>query len=181
MNKIKIIALFGKSGAGKDTIQNIMLQKSDKYHKIISCTTRPKREYEQDGVDYHFIDEKEFTLKTLNGSMLEATTFRNWFYGTPVESLDLDKINVGVFNIQGIETLLEDERLDVYPIYVQASDKVRLLRSLNREENPDCVEICRRFQTDEQDFYNIPFEYEVLDNNEEVENLSLEYLENKVL
>ena len=33
-----------------------------------------------------------------------------------------------------------------------AKDKTRLLRCLNREENPDCEEICRRFMTDEQDF-----------------------------
>lgn len=77
MNKIKIIALFGKSGAGKNTIQKIMLEQNNNYHKIISCTTRPPRDYEKDGVDYYFINEKEFADKVINGSMLEATVFRN--------------------------------------------------------------------------------------------------------
>lgn len=71
---------------------------------------------------------------------------------------------MGVFNIAGISSLLEDSRLDVLPICISAPDKVRLLRSLNREENPDCAEICRRFQTDEADFRNIDFDYEIVEN-----------------
>jgi len=64
-----------------------------------------------------------------------------------------------VFNIQGIEYLLKDNRLEVFPIFVACEDKLRLQRCLDREVNPDCEEICRRFLTDMQDFENIPFEY----------------------
>ena len=52
--KYKIIALFGKSSAGKDTIQKWLVQHMDNAHEIISCTTRPPRDYENDGIDYHF-------------------------------------------------------------------------------------------------------------------------------
>ena len=62
-----------------------------------------------------------------------------------------------MFNIAGIEALLQDNRLEVFPVYVKANDKVRLLRSLNREEDPDCEEICRRFQTDKKDFSFIEY------------------------
>ena len=155
---IKILALFGPSGSGKDTVAKI-LAKLDNINEIVSCTTRPMRDYEQEGIDYHFLTNEQFGEKVLNGSMLEATTFRDWFYGTPIESLKEDKINVGVFNIQGIECLLKDNRLDVTPIYIACEDKLRLQRCLNREVNPDCEEICRRFLTDKQDFDDIPFEY----------------------
>lgn len=155
---IKIIALFGPSSSGKDTLAKI-LSKKEGIHEIISCTTRPKRDYEQEGIDYNFIDEEEFAKKVLNGSMLEATSFHNWFYGTPIEALDENKINVGVFNIQGIECLLKDDRLDIIPIYIACEDKLRLQRSLDREINPDCEEICRRFLTDKKDFEDISFEY----------------------
>lgn len=181
MNKIKIIALFGKSGAGKNTIQKIMLEQNNNYHKIISCTTRPPRDYEKDGVDYYFINEKEFADKVINGSMLEATVFRNWFYGTPIESLNPDKTNIGVFNINGIETLLDDSRLDVHPIYVQASDKTRLLRSLNREENPNCAEICRRYATDEEDFRDIAFDYKIFNNDTNCLDLIQKKIDDKIL
>ena len=165
-DKYKIYAFFGKSGAGKDTIQKWIVSHRDYETKgIVSCTTRPKRDNEVDGEDYYFLTNEEFTKEVLNGNMLEATEFNDWFYGTRISELDKDKINVGVFNIQGIECLLDDPRLDVTPFYVNVPDKTRLMRVLQREENPDCHEICRRFLSDEKDFDDINFEYETIYNH----------------
>lgn len=172
MDKYIIVALYGKSGAGKDSIQKLLTQRHPGLHPIISMTTRPIREGEKDGVDYHFTDIVEFTKKVLSGDMLEATCFRDWFYGTPIESLDINKVNIGVFNIAGIEALKQDPRVAVYPAFVDAPDKVRLLRSLNREENPDCAEICRRFATDEHDFANIDFKPHYVIPNQKSTNLA---------
>ena len=165
MKKYKIIALFGKAGAGKDTIQQWIVSRHN-LNSIVSCTTRPPRDYEENGKDYHFLSNEEFATKVLNGTMLEATEFRGWHYGTSLDQLNKEKINIGVFNIAGIEALLEDKRLDVFPVLVDATDKTRLLRALNREENPDCAEICRRFKTDNDDFAQMDFmPYFVWDNN----------------
>lgn len=156
MDKINIIAIFGKSGSGKDTIQKYIVNKYNKETKsIISCTTRPKRDYEQNGIDYYFLSSIDFAEKVLNGEMLEATEFNGWFYGTSFSELDKNKINVGVFNPSGIEALLSDGRINVIPVEVYTSDKIRLIRSLNREKNPNCYEICRRYFTDEKDFDDI--------------------------
>ena len=158
--KIKILALFGKSASGKDSIQKWIVSNYPKLtNKIVSCTTRPPRSGEQEGVDYFFLSDEEFAKKVLDGSMLEATSFREWFYGTALDQLNPEKINVGVFNIAGIECLIEDPRLKVIPVWVHATNKTRLIRSLNREQNPDCNEICRRFFADEEDFSDIDFEY----------------------
>lgn len=165
-NKYKVLALFGKSGAGKDTIQK-WLTANYNMNGIISCTTRPPRDYERDGIHYHFLSNEEFAQKVLNMSMLEATVFNDWCYGTPIESLKEDKINVGVFNIQGIECLLQDNRLDILPIFIDCSDKKRLLRNIKREKVPNCLEICRRFITDEKDFSDINFDYITFDNNDD--------------
>ena len=155
---MKIIALFGKSGAGKDTLLKMVMCTYPDLHKIITTTTRPMRDYETQGKEYYFVEPAVFAEKILNGDLIEATSFNNWFYGTDINQLKEDKINIGVFSITSIECLLEDNKLDVYPVLIDASDKVRLIRTLNREENPDCKEICRRFFADEQDFDDIPFD-----------------------
>lgn len=160
MKRYQVLALIGKAGAGKDTIQNVTCEAHPNvFHKIISHTTRPPRDNEIDGKDYYFTDIPDFTRRVLNGDMLEATEFRGWFYGTSMESLDEDKINIGVFNPAGVSAMLETPGIDVEVIYVDTDDKTRLLRYLNRSENPDCAEMCRRYYADEQDFADLDFEY----------------------
>ena len=166
MDKYKMLALFGKSSAGKDTIQKYLIMTYPiRVNGIISYTTRPKRDYEKNGVDYFFTNPVEFGKKVLNGTMLEATCFNDWFYGTPIESLKKNMLNVGVFNIEGIECLLQDPRLDILPVYIHCQDKIRLQRSLDRENDIDCHEVCRRFLEDEKDFANIDFSYVTFDNS----------------
>ena len=166
MNKYQVIALIGKSSAGKDTIQTALCQQHPlMFHKLVSCTTRPKRDTETEGVEYNFISIENFTRKVLNGDILEATEFRDWFYGTPIDALDPHKINIGVFNPAGVDALLEDSRLDVIVIEVVASDKTRLLRSLTREDDPDCAEICRRYFADEKDFAEFDFATFIINND----------------
>ena len=101
----------------------------------------------------------------LNNEMLEATMFNNWFYGTTYESLRSDCINIGVFNPAGVEALMLHKDIEVQVYYVRATDKVRLLRQLNREEDPDVQEIIRRYKADEIDFADLDFDYIELDNN----------------
>ena len=161
----KIIALIGEAGSGKDTIMKEVLSKSQDLNEIISCTTRPMREGEQEGVNYFYLTKEQFAEKVLNMEMLEATCFNDWFYGTALQSLDESVVNIGVFNPDGIDALLESPLVEVKVYYVQATDKNRLLRQLNREDNPDVDEILRRFKTDREDFSDLDYEYEVLPNN----------------
>ena len=162
MNKIKIIALMGKAGAGKDyLLQELIKGNKNEYNEIISCTTRPPREGEVNGKNYYFLTEEEFKQQ----NMIESTEFRGWHYGTSIESLDKEKVNVGVFNPAGVRSLIANSSVIVKPYWVQAEDKTRLLRQLNREENPDVQEIIRRWQTDEEDFANIDFPFTIYWND----------------
>lgn len=161
MDKYKIIAIMGKAGSGKDTLLKTLLKTPpfDTANPIISCTTRPIRDYEKDGVDYHFLTTEQFTEQILSGEMLEATVFNNWCYGTSIKHLVQDNLNIGVFNPEGCEALRENKNVNSFIIYIEANDKDRLLRQLNREEHPDCHEIVRRFSADENDFNENEIEF----------------------
>lgn len=171
MNKIKLYALVGKSGAGKDFVATELVKRAD-YYKVVSSTTRPPRVGEEDGVDYHFLTKEEFA----EGGFAESAKFNNWYYGTRWTDLKANKINVGVFNPSGIYQLWElQDYIDLTVIYIVAEDKIRLKRQLEREENPNVGEIVRRFQTDEEDFNQFDewFDYQLLDKRKK--NLSIYY------
>ena len=53
--------------------------------------------------------------------------------------------------------------------FKEAKDKIRIKRQLDREENPDIEEIFRRYETDEEDFSELNFPYEVVLNNKKAD------------
>lgn len=160
----KVIAICGKAGSGKDTILRHVVAACPQLHEVISCTTRPMREGETEGVNYYYLTGEQFGNKVLNGEMLEATCFNDWFYGTAYDSLRSDCVNIAVFNPEGIDSIAAHKDIEMVVFYVEAKDKTRLLRQLNRETNPDIHEIIRRFKTDEIDFEELDFHHNVLTN-----------------
>lgn len=176
-NKIKIVALFGPAGSGKDylvkKIMSSVYTNTNKVFEIVSQTTRPPRENEKDGIDYFFKDKNEFIKDINEGNLLEWTSFRDWYYGTNLNSLQKNKINIGVFNVEGIRTLLKDNRIEIFPVAITTSPKTRLIRQLSREQNPDIKEIFRRYDADEMDFSFIDFKYTVI-RNEDYDNAELQ-------
>lgn len=153
--KPKILAIYGMSAAGKDTFLNHLSNNFD-LNKILLTTSRPPREKEIDGVDYLFKKKKDILR---DDNFLWPIDYNNWIYAIANESIKDDKINVGIFNLYWMKKLFEDndEHFDLMAIEVSASDKDRLMRSLRREKNPDCDEICRRFLADKQDFNDVEF------------------------
>lgn len=168
----KIVTLSGKAGAGKDRLMQevlkVLREESPEFtiNEIVSCTTRPMREGEVEGKNYYFLTHEEFAERLADGTMVEATIFNDWCYGSCLEHMNEDGINIGVYNPEGVAILQSIPDIMVYSIFVDAPDKVRLLRQLNREENPDVKEIIRRFSADEADFspdnlIDIHFQYAI--------------------
>ena len=168
MNKYKIIALFGPAGSGKDYILSNLFQTpyaKMNLNKIVPSTTRPARPYQADGIHYYFINSaQEFMSKQNLDKWIQYQCFNNWWYGTSIDSLSKDKVNVGFFSPRAICQILQKEEIDCLPVLIWCPDKIRLLRQLQREVSPNCSEICRRFLSDKKDFLNLPFSYKVLEN-----------------
>ncbi len=65
-----IIVLHGPSGAGKDSVIARLRERTG-IHRATSSNSRPKREGERDGVDYHFLSREEFQRKIASDDFIE--------------------------------------------------------------------------------------------------------------
>src|SRR5690606_9335178 len=79
----KVIVITAPSGAGKSTLVRKLLTQHPHFGFSVSCTTRPKRENEVAGRDYHFISADEFKRKISGSEFVEyEEVYSGTFYGT---------------------------------------------------------------------------------------------------
>jgi guanylate kinase len=77
-----LLVLSAPSGGGKSSIARNLLQGRDDLGYSVSATTRPMREGEREGVDYHFLSREEFSRRRDAGEFLEWATYGGHLYGT---------------------------------------------------------------------------------------------------
>ena len=77
-----LLVLSSPSGGGKTTIARSLLQARDDLGYSVSATTRPARNGERDGVDYHFLTREAFLRRVEDGEFLEWATYGGNLYGT---------------------------------------------------------------------------------------------------
>jgi len=65
-----VIVLHGPAGVGKDSVIGELRARTG-IHRATSSTTRPPREGERDGVDYHFLTREEFERQVAAGEFIE--------------------------------------------------------------------------------------------------------------
>ena len=82
MTRGTLFTVSAPSGAGKTSLVKALVESNDKVQVSISHTTRAMRPGEQDGVNYHFVSQQQFTDMLGRAEFLEqAQVFAN-FYGT---------------------------------------------------------------------------------------------------
>jgi len=77
-----LLVLSSPSGGGKTSIAKSLLQARDDLAYSVSATTRPRREGEREGEDYHFLTREEFQRRVEAGEFLEWATYAGNLYGT---------------------------------------------------------------------------------------------------
>ncbi len=159
----KIFYIMGKSSSGKDTIYN-RLQADEKLQllNLILYTTRPMREGEIEGREYHFVQREEFESLKQEGKVIESRTYETvygpWTYFTVADGqmTDTEKSYLGIGTLESyiqLKNYYGEEK--ICPVYIEVEDGERLKRAIAREEqqtSPKYEEMCRRFLADAQDF-----------------------------
>lgn len=164
-DSFKIVAMVGCSASGKDSIQAKLIEVG--FEPVISHTSRPMRQGEVDGREYHFIDKERASEMLSENEFIEHRIYHvangeDWIYGISKQAIENAYINgntsVVIVDFQGLKELkkyLESEGLldRLTSIYVNASPQTRLIRSLSREgemTSEQVEEVIRRYNDDKQ-------------------------------
>jgi len=161
----RICCLIGKSSSGKDTIFKKLVEDQElNLVPVISYTTRPIRQNEQNGIEYHFIDTKTLAHYKETGKIIERRDYETisgqWSYCTIDDgqiSLDQPVLYLLIATLEAYKNLKKYfGNHNVIPFYITVDDGIRLERALAREKeqkNPNYDELCRRFLADSIDFH----------------------------
>lgn len=91
-----LFVISGPSAIGKTSVANELLkQKKINLQRIITCTTRTKRNGEVEGVDYFFMSKDEFLRYSENGDFAEMSEVYGNYYGILVSTIK-EKIEQGI-------------------------------------------------------------------------------------
>ena len=77
-----LLLLSAPSGAGKTTVSTGLMRVEPNLRRVVTCTTRPPRAGERDGIDYHFLQPLDFARRVEAGLFLEHATVYENRYGT---------------------------------------------------------------------------------------------------
>lgn len=152
--------ICGKTSSGKSVIVNKLVDTYG-FKKLVTYTSRPTRNGEIDGIDYHFISKEDFLHKIDEGFFAEYksydTEFGTWYYGTALCDLENAEDNtVVILTPDGYRDVCKKLENKPTCIYIYANNSTIKKRLVKRGDNENEAE--RRLNEDNKDFKD--FEYE---------------------
>lgn len=165
-----LMVLAGPAGSGKTTLCERMVAELDQVERVVTCTTRKPREGEQDGVDYHFLDDEQFDRAINTGAFLEWAKVHANRYGV-LKSVIQDKLDQHIdlvmnIDVQGVANLRSaaaehaviSKRL--VTVFILPTDLNVVRERLRGRGQDDEAEIERRVKTAEKEIELWPeFDY----------------------
>lgn len=165
-----LIVISGPSGAGKDTVVQLMKERGLPFHFVVTATTRPRRANEVDGKDYFFVSKEEFARMIEQNELIEYAIVYGDYKGIPKsqvrEALASGKDVVMRVDVQGAETVrkLAPEALLIFITTENGEELERRLRE-RKTETPD--ELALRIATARKELKRVEaFDYIVINSDD---------------
>jgi len=164
-----ILVVSAPSGAGKTTIVKSILKDIPHLAFSISSTTRKKRENETDGVDYHFMSEKNFLGKIEKNEFVEWEKFYDYYYGTTKGFID-EKIKNGISVLLEVDVKGALSIKAIYPeailVYIYPPSFEVLVERLKNRKTEDEIDFKKRVERAKMELsQKDKFDYLVVNND----------------
>ena len=167
-----MVILSSPSGVGKTTITKKIQQKYNSFKISVSHTTRPPRSNEVNGVDYHFVTNKQFEKLINKDQFYEHAKIFNNRYGTLKKNVDNGIHNNDIiFDIdwQGTKQLTKFKNLKLIKIYLIAENKDELKKRLIKRNQNTSNEVEKRFKSFDDDVKHWKdYDYVIINKNLDV-------------
>jgi len=166
------IVVTGPSGAGKNSVIDLVMAQLPGLVYSVSYTSRPKRPNEMDGEDYVFVSEEGFLQRIEAEDFLEHVTYLDDHYGTSKSQIE-NFIALGsdvILNIEveGAKTLQKKDLGETKVIYVflTPSSMEELEARLQKRNTEDGPKIQRRLEVAKREMAALPyFDYLVINDD----------------
>ena len=132
-----MIQIIGKNGSGKSYLAK-RLQKQG-FERAVSYTSRPKRDNEEEGIEYHFVTNAEFENLISKDFFVEYKQRGGKYYGIPKSSLSPQSIFVAG-NLAKLRQIYSGE---IYPVFINTELETRFRRVSRRKSV--LAEVFKRF------------------------------------
>ena len=163
-----MIILTGPSASGKTAVC-LYLQEHYNIKKVVTHTTREKRQGEVNGIDYHFVSVEEFEKLKKDGYFIETVKFNNNYYGTSKKEVRLDKCLAVEFNGAQTYASLKDKEIVIF--YLKLSEELRKKRMISRGDDLEKVE--SRIKNDREAFTLNDYISKIIDAEVDTEKLDI--------
>jgi guanylate kinase len=138
-----LVVISGPSGVGKDTLIKRLLELDRNVRYSVSCTTRPPRPNEKDGVDYTFVTREQFQKLIEQGAFLEWADYNGNLYGTLADRVERARSDghdiVLKIEVKGAEQVRErvPDGIFIFVVPPSVDELVRRQERRNTETSSD--------------------------------------------
>lgn len=168
-----LIVISGPSGVGKDSAVQRMKERGLPIRFVVTATTRPQREGEQDGVDYFFTSREEFAEMIENDKLIEYAIVYGDYKGIPKSQVE-EALSSGTdvvmrVDVQGAQTIRK-----LYPeallIFLSTRTEEELVRRLKQRKTESSEDLKLRIATARKEMLKVDlFDYYVINAENELD------------